>query len=92
MPQQEKYDQEERTKTVIHNHYTGGWGCCMGPIGAGRRSVNGFWGVILLGIGGAWLAFSVFEFEDRGRWAGSLVLVALGLWYLARATSRESDK
>lgn len=32
MTEYEKYDQEERAKTVVHNHYTEGWGCCMGPI------------------------------------------------------------
>ena len=48
MTEYEKYDQEERAKTVVHNHYTEGWGCCMGPIGDGRRSVNFF--------SGAWLS------------------------------------
>jgi len=50
------------------------------------------WGVILLAIGGAWLAANIFDFEDWGMWAGSLVLVALGLWYVARATGRNTDK
>ena len=97
MPEYEKYEQQkpteqESTKTEVHNYYSDTWGWCMGPVGAGRRSISGFWGVVLLATGGAWLAANIFDFEDWGRWAGSLILVALGLWYLARATSRESDK
>ena len=50
-----------------------------------------FWGVALLAVGSTWLASNIFEFEDWGRWAGSLMLVILRLWYLARTSGRVSD-
>ena len=68
-------------------HFYEGWSC-MGPIGAGPRSVNGFWGVILIAVGGTWLASNLFDFDDWGRWAGSILVLALGIWYLSGVNRR----
>ena len=80
----------EQDNREIHRYYEG-WSC-MGPIGAGRRSVNGFWGVILIAVGGTWLASNLFDFDDWGRWAGSILVLALGIWYISGASRRSSRK
>ena len=95
MTQYEKYESkdrdtnEETTSAEVH-HYYEGWSC-MGPAGSGRRTFNTFWGVILLGTGGAWLAANIWDIDDWGQWAWSVILIALGVWYLARAMGRRSN-
>jgi sulfite exporter TauE/SafE len=95
MSEYEKFESSEKTTTgesatvEVRNIYEG-WSC-MGPVGAGRRSFNTFWGAILVGVGGTWLAANIFDIEDWGRWAWSVILILLGLWYLARATGRRSN-
>ncbi len=96
MSEYEKYESSEKTTngepgtTAEVRHYYEGWSC-MGPVDAGRRSFNTFWGVILVGIGGTWLAANIFDIDDWGRWAWSVTLILLGLWYLARATVRRPN-